>query len=419
MNKIVLSAALAAAAGSALYAAPEITISSTPALPTQNYILQSDFTDGKLTSWSANRAAPELVTADAAATALKITGNPEKSPNAYHRLRNAFKKGEPYYLKLRAKRSGSGEKAASGSLSLSFDPAAGGKPIYSRVPDMPKTDYNWAEFSISSEIPMDVKMGTLYLCFYKQQGEILFDDIVFKCGSTDLNISVKGGGLQMVTVRNSVIGTVLKENINAAEYNKTIKVPAFGSYAVEVLDRTGEVTSALYPANEDANVAASDTVVPVTPIKRIIVKPQSADNFTFILPQLNGKKAYLEFKARASSAKAGPAGNTQMLQIKLNSKALGTNNAVKPGKVLTMAGRPERKVNIANKNGFIVYFCNTFMDIDKKSPYLPLTYENNNPFDFKLDITRVAEADGLNMLDLQNTNPKADLIIEDLKVVIE
>ena len=417
MNSKVLITILTAAAGATVFAAPEITINSTPALPTVNYITQSDFSEGKLVSWNRNKVAPELVTIEDGA--IKITGNPEKAPNAYHRIYHKFAAGEPYYLCLRAKRSGSGEKSASGSLSLAFEKAADGKMIYVPVANLLKSDYDWIGFSSYGTLPVDTKMGTFYLCFYNQQGAIWFDDIVFKCGSTDLNISVKGGGLQQITVRNSVTGTVLKENINTAEYNKTIKVPAFGSYAVEVLDRTGEVTSVLYPADEDANVAASDTVVPLTPIKRVIVKAAASDSFTFLLPPLDGKKAYLEFKVRADIKSAGLAGNSNMLKIKVNNKMLDLNNVVKPGKVLVMKGKPERKVNIANRNGYIVYFSNCFMNIDESNTYCPMTFDNHNPFDFKLDITARAEADALNMIDFQNINEKMDLVFEDIRVVIE
>jgi hypothetical protein len=186
-----------------------------------------------------------------------------------------------------------------------------------------------------------------------------------------------------------------------------------------VLDRTGEVTSVLYPADEDANVTASDTVVPLTPIKRVIVNPAASDSFTFVLPPLDGKKAYLEFKVRADIKSAGLAGNSNMLQIKVNNKPLGMNNVVKPGKVLVMKGKPERKVNIANRNGYIVYFSNCFMEIDESNTYCPMTFDKHNPFDFKLDITAQAEADALNMVDIQNINEKMSLVFEDIRVVIE
>ncbi|MBE6381203.1 MAG: hypothetical protein E7047_09780 [Lentisphaerae bacterium] len=418
MKKFGLSAAVVLLASAAAYGEVEISVNSTPALPSSNFILQSDFADANLKSWIVNKAAPGLVSVGDGV--LKLTGNPAESPNVYHRLRlqDGFKKGEPYYISFRAKRSG-GIRNVSGGTSLCFDPSNGGKPVYSQTPEQPKYDYDWTAFSCTGNLPIDGKLGTFYLCYYKQQGAICFDDLVFKYGSTDLNISVKGGGLQSITVRNSITGVVLKENISGSEYSKTLKVPAFGSYSVEVFDRTGEATSVLYPANEDTNVAASDTVIPVTPIKRLIMAPGTDDKFVFFLPEVRGKKVYLQFRARCDRKQAGPGGYANSLMVKVNGKNIGVKNVVLPGQQVALKRSPKKVVNIANKNGFVVFFCNSFMTIPADNGYFPVTYKDNNPWDFKLDITSQIESDGLNLLDLRNSNSQATVIMEDLRVVVE
>jgi len=426
MKKQLFCAAVSMAATAALYAAPEITINSTPALPTANCLKESTFAAGKLNSWNVAAANRDLVVADSSessdknSASLKITGNAQRSPNAYHRVNPAvpFKKGSPYLLRFSSKRSGGTSAKSSGGTAMSIYAVDAKKDRYCPVPEQPRFDYDWTWFEHVDQLPIDAKKVTIYLCYYNQSGSIWFDQLELKIGTVDLAISVKGGGLQEVVVRNSVIGTVLKEKVSGNEFAKTITVPAFGSYAVEVLDRTGETTSKLYPANEDANVAAGESVIPLTPVKRVILKPESSDAFSFALPALAGKKVYLEFNGRIHK-KSGLAGYTNCLKIKVNGKNIGVNEVVKPGKVVVLANKPQRKVNICNSVGYILFYHNSFMALPEKNSYCPISFEDRNPFGFKLDITRQVE-EGLNMLNLHSVTLKnMDIYLEDLRVVIE
>ena len=95
MKKQLFCAAVSMAATAALYAAPEITINSTPALPTANCLKESTFAAGKLNSWNVAAANRDLVVADSSessdknSASLKITGNAQRSPNAYHQIGRA------------------------------------------------------------------------------------------------------------------------------------------------------------------------------------------------------------------------------------------------------------------------------------------------------------------------------------------
>ena len=408
-----------------VYAAPEISVSSIPELPGKNLIGESTFARGVLGSWSMNnKSFSDLISVDKNSgwgdnTALKITGDPARSPNVYHRLRMQmpFKAGEPYYIRYYSKRSGAAPTMRNGG-SLAFMPVGGGKYRYAQVPEHVAGDCDWAEYEYNDVIPVDSQYGTFYFCFYKQQGFALYDNVEFRTGWAELDIAVKGGGLQQIVVRNSVVGTVLKERIKGSEYSKKVKVPTFGSNSVEVLDRTGEVTGKLYPANIDANVAASDTVVPLTPVKRVIIEARKSDSFTFALPAFTGKKVYLAFKGRLQR-KSGPAGYTNALKVKVNGKSLGLAQVVKPGKVIALKNNPAKKVNIANNNGYVLFYSNTFAAIPAHNNYCPVSFESHDPFDFKLDITKQVE-EGLNVIDLQaGSFRKSAIWLDNLRVVIE
>ena len=424
-TKFLLGAAIIAAAASG-FAAPEITIKSTPELPGKNLISTSDFSKGVLGSWSvntpANRKFASIDKTEGVGDkmSMKLAGNVASSPNLYHRLRPAvpFKAGEPYYIRYYAKRVGSNPKYRSGG-SLAFT-MNNGKYKYAQVPEHNAGDSDWAEYDYNGVIPADSKYGTLYMCYYKQTGYTLYDNVEFRHGWAELDISVKGKGLQAIVVRNSVTGTVLKEKINGSEYNKTVKVPAFGSNSVEVLDRTGEVTGKLYPENVDSNVAASDKIIPLTPVKRVIVPAKTTESFTVAMPAMAGKKAYLCFTARLNK-KSGIAGYTNALKVKVNGKVLGMNNVVKPGKVIVLKGTPNKKANIANgSSNFIVFYSNVSAPIPQHNRYCPTSVENGNPFDFKLDVTKQLE-EGLNTVDFQSGVflKETKLYLENLHIVIE
>ncbi|MBO5923788.1 MAG: hypothetical protein J6Q81_04665, partial [Lentisphaeria bacterium] len=153
MYKKLLLTAFAAAATAGSFAAPEITVSSNPALPTKNLIGTADFGKGVLGSWSVNSPKNrDLVTVDKTEgigdkLSMKIAGDPARTPNAYHRLRAAatFKAGEPYYIRYYSKRVDSNPKNR-GGCSLAFYPVKGGKYNYAPTPEHIAGDCDWAEY---------------------------------------------------------------------------------------------------------------------------------------------------------------------------------------------------------------------------------------------------------------------------------
>ncbi len=427
MFKSLLSAGAAFAVCTVLSAAPEITISSDPALPRENRLVNADFEASRLLRWIPFPARDHGIATDASSAAqgtqsLKMPGSPEQRFNVYQRIQwtTPLTAGEPYCVRLAAKKEGAKINVKPASLACQFA-FTDGKTQYVQMPALPQEDYDWAVFEIVGTAPKDVKSATFYLCHYNQTGVQWFDDVQFWDGTVKLTVSVKGDELKQVVVRNSVTGTVLNEVVSGNEFAKTLTVPAFGSYSVEVTDAAGVRTGKLYPENVDANVAASDSVVPLLPGKRVVLAPEkAADVLSFELPDVTGKKVYLEFSARNQKLE-GIAGNTGSLKLVLNGKMLGEKELVKPGVAFTMANG--RGGKFFGGNGYVLYYGNSFFNISKDNQYSPVSLEDRNPFNFKLDVTRWVKT-GLNKLELSNTlkvTPKVkfDVYVENLRVVIE
>ena len=200
MLKQIFSAGAAVMAFSAM-AAAEISVSSTPALPTANLLQNASFEDGKLAPWRAFGGTVELDTADKAdgAASVKITGDPAKRPGLSQVIRPKdvqIKAKDLYYIKVKAKNSGAdpelGKRAGSVAWQVSF--SDGAKASYMRAPEMPLEEYGWTEFEMTFPMAHDFKNATFYLCYYNQEGTQWFDEVI-------VSVWLNGMSIRLTCVR--------------------------------------------------------------------------------------------------------------------------------------------------------------------------------------------------------------------------
>ena len=420
MKKFCLYSGAALLALSAA-AATEIEISANPALPV-NLLKNASFEEG-LAPWRmspANNGSEVVEGGVNGSKCVKIPGVKDKSPNIYQGTRvTTIKKGDPIYFRIYAKKTGADIDARPAGIACQGY-YAGMKPAYFPVPVLPREDFDWTKFETVVESPGDMTSFNFYLCHYKQEGEFFADDVMVAGGKTDLAVTVKGDDLKKVVVRHSLTGIVLDEKVSGKEFAKTISVPAFGSYSVEVTDGAGIRTTRLYPENVDANVAASGTVLPLIPGSRLILGPGKAEPFPVTLPEsAAGKKVFLEYQARIQKI-GGLGGHTSGHKVVVNGKQAGAKELVHPVNKFNMSNGGA--VTVATAGGYVTYYGNAYFAIDPENSYCPATMEDHNPFVFKLDITPLVKP-GANTITFQNVirsvKDKFDVYVEQPRVVIE
>lgn len=419
MYKFILSAA-AAAFCAVLPAAVEINVSSEPALPAANLIKNSSFDDEKLLPWRNSGGNVEIIADDkfSGTKAAKFTGELTQSPNLWQSISaKHIKAGEPLYVRFAAKNVGCDLDKKPASMAwqgFMLD----GKRQYMPGVVLPREEYDWAVFECVTKAPGDMRDISFYLCYYKQEGNQFYDDVYVQGGTTALQINVKGENLASIKVRHSVTGTVLSEKIQKNAFSKTIKVPYFGSYVVEVTDKNGVQTSKLYPENVDANRSGSN-IIQLTPGKRVSLASTKPETFSVELPtDINGKKVFLEFSARCHQ-NSPVAGYTGMLKVFANGKFCREAELVKPLKRSKTASGSE--ITFTRNSGYVVYYSNAIYGISEDSNYCPVDLEDRNPFNFKLDITKLVKP-GMNKIKFENTlalRVNKTIYLENITVVTE
>ena len=418
MYKFAFAAFAAALTVSA--SAVEINVSSTPVLPAANLLKNGSFEDGKTAPWRLNGGNSALDTENkfSGNAAIKITGDPAKRPNVAQSFPvSNIKAGDPLYVRFAAKNSGCDIDKNPAAIAWQAVLANGKRP-YLPTLSLPREDYDWTTFEHVIKAPGDIKSLTFYFCYYNQEGSQFFDDAVIQGGTTDLKIDVKGNDLKNIKVRHSVTGTVLNEVIKGNAFSKTIKVPYFGSYAVEVTDSKGVRTSKLYPGNVDAN-RSGENITPLVACKRINLASAKPESLSFELPAAaKGKKVFLEFSARCNQLNP-VAGYTAMLKVSVNGKVCRAAELVKPMNRSKTASGGE--MIFARNNGYVVYYSNACYGISEDSTYCPVSLVDRNPFNFKLNVTKLVK-EGMNTLKLENVLPprmKREVYVDNLVLVTE
>jgi len=418
MQKFFLSAAVSALT-LALPAAVEINVSSEPALPAANLVRNSSFEESKTAPWRFNGGNGSIDTENkySGNAVLKLTGDPAKRPNAAQHIKaDHVKAGDLLYMRFAAKNSNCDPDKR--PASVAWQVSMTGRNNYLLTPTLPREDYDWAVFENVAKVPADVKNLTFYFCYYNQEGTQFFDDVYIQGGSTELKIDVKGENLQSIKVRHSVTGTILSQKIQNNAFSQTLKVPYFGSYTIEVTDKQGRMTAKLYPENVDANRSGAN-ILQLTPGKRVAIASGQPESFTFELPEnVKDKKIFLEFSARCNQT-TPVAGYTAMLRPSFNGKVCRAAELVKPLKRSETASGGE--LLFARNNGYVVYYSNACYNISTESNYCPVSLPDRNPFNFKLDISKLVKP-GQNTLKLENVLParmKKTLYIDNLVLVTE
>lgn len=407
----------------------EITVQSTPPLPLPNLVKNPGFEDAAMAPWRpmdghAAAVAVDAETAAAGARSLRVVSSPDQSPGALQRLQfpSPLPAGTPLYFRMAAKKTDADLDAASAraALHLRYDD---GSSAYQPVPELPAEDYDWltVENVITLAKPVSAG-GTLYLCHYKQAGTQWFDDLVVVAGKVQLAVAVRGeAGLGRVRLWSSRHGLEYDSGVLAGspkEFSKVFDLPGYATYYVEAVDAAGVARGKVYPENGEVNVPATDSVFPLTALKRLVLKHGSPATMTVILPERAGRQARLALSARLHHARL--AGHTSGMLIKVNGNQLGAKELVKPSDRMTAANGREGRM--ATNRGYVTYYSPAFYSISTDNAYCPVSEPDRNPFHFQLDISSHVQA-GPNIVEIScpATSPRGELflIIEQARVVLE
>lgn len=431
MKKLLANALLACIAG---YAA-EIRISSEPALPTANQVANGSF-DGSITGWSASNGNEARIAFDDAegrfaAGCIRLAGEEGQQVCAsrYIKFDKSIPKGGNLFLRFACKKVGTDFEKAAESVSFQLS-MPDGKSKFIPVPNILIEDHDWAEYESHVILDEECVGGTLSLCYNDQIGTVYFDDIEMYTGRVSLKITVSGKALEHILVRSSIDGVVLSENASGNTFDRTLDVPAFGSYCVEVMEADGRKSSQLYPANYDANVPATEHVHPLTPIRRLIFAPNSsrAEQFQFELKEVLPDKslAMLEFDTRLmipaeSTARGGLMGHCCALKVFVNGTQLTEKNMVHPEYVVIFANG--RSGKMYGNNGYTLSYSTTICPLDIENSYCPVNIGDRNPFKMKLNVSGLLKA-GTNVISFLNAYPTSpiysfDVCVENARIEIK
>lgn len=412
-----------------VHAGMEITVQSTPPLPLPNLVKNPGFEEAAMTPWRpmdghAAAVAVDDATAAAGARSLRVVSSPDQSPGALQRLQfpSPLPAGTSLYFRMAAKKTGANVEAASARAALNLR-TDDGASAYQPVPELPAEDYDWltVEKVITLAKPVSAG-GTLYLCHYKQEGTQWFDDLVLVAGKVQLAVAVRGDvGLGWVRLWSSQHGLEYDSGPLAGspkEFSKVFDLPGYATYYVEAVDAAGVVAGKVYPENGEVNVAATEGVIPLTALKRLVLKHGSPATLTVSLPERAGRQVRLALSARLQHARV--AGYTSGMLIKVNGKQLGAKELVKPVDRLTTANGREGR--IATNRGYVTYYSPAFYSLSTDNAYCPVSEPDRNPFHYQLDISQLVHA-GPNTVEIScpATSPKEELylIVEQARVVLE
>ena len=391
-------------------AAPVITVKSEPPLPLPNLIKNASFEEGLQGGWRAAKGAEknnELTetTAFDGKKACKISGVEKEKPNIAQSIKPAepIPAGTPLYFGFASKIEGiNAELTRPGaSLAVSYDD---GKTGYLRAPPIPFEDHDWTRCEIIGTSEKPIKSMAAYLCYYNQNGAAFWDDVILKAGSVKLNIDVKGEKIKTVRVFNSKTGLVFNSGVIAKTpdtFTKSLNVPGFGAYYVEVENASGAVSGSRYPENEDVPLAGPG-LIPLFKFNTEVLDKGQSNKYMVELPELNNKNVFLELSARLCYSKMDSvAGYTGALSVTVNDTKLSRENLVPPKNEFTMASG--KMGNYAGSGMFIVYYSPWVYALSTENPYCPVTKEDKNPFNYKFNITALAKP-GKNKITLANMN---------------
>ena len=396
-----------------------LSISSEPALPLPNLVKNSDFEADGLTPWQAvkgqeSRVSLDRETAASGSQSVKVSGEAGQRPGLYQRLTFSgnIAAGAPLYVGFSARKQDPDLDAKPGAVAMQVT-YADRSSAYLPLPILPNEEYDWLRLDKSQPIVKEgLKAATLYLCHYDQSGEQWFDDIVVKLGEVQLKTAAENPeGLQQVKLWSSHEGLFYdsgKLAANTKNFEKVFAAPGYATYALEVIDNKGQQSFQVYPENGLCNLSASQTLLPLGALGRLCLESKTPAKFKVNLPDGAKQKVELRLSARIDSMRL--AGYTAGLRVLVNGKQLGAAELLKPKNQFTTANG--REAVFSTNRGFVTYYSPAFYPISVENPYCPVSEEDRNPFNFRLDISKLVQP-GENEIELicAATSPKGTLFL--------
>lgn len=403
-KSIVMLLALAAAASSG-WAECKIEVNSTPALPVQNLLKNSDFKEG-MKSWNLIKGTKAVTETDekSGAAYLKISGDEKTKPGVYQKVyfKQSFPAGSTVFMGVRTSFVDTDNQMQKPGIAIQAyneDKSSS----YLQPLALPFEPHAWTGSADVTTLKKAITGLTFYLCYYNQTGESKWTDVVVKIGDVKLNVKVTGENIQQVRVLSALKGEIFNSGklaAGTASFEKELEVGVGCAYYVEVKDASGKVCGKRYPENVDAPAPATADSFPVfSRFNEEKIMPLQQEAFAFTLPALDGKEVYLELDARLNTTSRQVAGYTGGMTLALNGKTLGPERVIGREQFFTRVDG--RKNRIFSRGGFVVFYSPWYFGLSEDNSYCPIDIPERNPFHFKLKVTDLVKA-GENVLDIKN-----------------
>lgn len=393
-------------------------------MPLKNHVQNGSF-EQDFKFWKPNDKLCGIVPEDAfkGGKCAAITGDENAKPYIFQSitLPLAVPAGEPVYIGFASKVEDCNIDAKPPNLRCRVT-YTNGDGAYVPVPILPVDPHEWLYTARTIIAKNPIKNLQLYLCYYNQTGKSFWDDVVVKSGNVNLSFKIAAENIKQVKVFNSLEGMIFQSEVFAAgknSFEKTMKVPGFGAYYVQVEEQSGKISGQRYPADEDAPARATANSLPV--LKRFnseVFEPQEQNSYSVELPDISGKEVILAMTARLDATQI-VAGFTPALLIKVNNVKLDTKNLVDRKAKFTIASGSV--YNIMGAGLFIVYYAPWIYTLNEDNKYCQVDVPDKNPFVYKFNITGLVKS-GQNEIIIGNMNHnksrKVKMYLSNCRVII-
>lgn len=405
MKKSAISILALVTLASSSWAECKIEINSTPALPVQNLLKNSNFSEG-IKSWNLIKGTKAVAETDekSAESYLKISGDEKNQSGVYQRVQfnQSFPAGSTVYMGLRTSFTDTDNQMRKPGVAIN---AYNEDKSSSYLPPLalPFEPHDWTNSTGVTILKKAITGLTFYLCYYNQVGESKWNDVVLKIGNVKLDVQVTGTNIQQVRILSALEGEIFnsgKLKPGSSSFAKELEVGVGCAYYVEVKDVSGKVMGKRYPENVDAPAPSATDSFPVfSRFNEEKIMPLQQEAFTFTLPALDGKEIYLELDARLNTVARQVAGYTGGMILSLNDKILGPERAIGRKQFFTRVDG--HKNQIFSRGGFVVFYSPWYFGLSEDNSYCPIDIPERNPFHFKLKVTDLVK-EGENVLKIKN-----------------
>jgi hypothetical protein len=379
-----------------------IEISSEPALPFPNLVKNGSFPNGS-SSWKKSSDLCNVSNKEGSESA-QISGNKDSKPNISQsiKLEKNIPAGSPVYISLLSRTEDCDTYAKPPQLSCLFY-YSNGEKAYLPTPFIPVEPHDWVKCERVIKNKYPVKAISLSLCYYNQTGKSYWDDITIKAGNTKLNCNITGKDIKQVKIFSSIEGLIYESKIlpGVDSYKKSLEVPGYATYYVQLETSSGEILGKRYPENE--NVPQKSTADSITLFKRFdseVIGSGQKRSYSAELPDITSKNVFLEVTARLDSLKE-VAGFTPALVIEVNGQKLTVKDLHKRKERFTRSCGAVS--NVMGAGLFIVYYSPWFYSLNADNKYCPVDIPDMNPFIYKFKINGLVKP-GKNKFIIGNLN---------------